>query len=129
MRTFCQEMREWKASIFGATDFKLTDNLPEGQDFGGELKIMRVAELVNYGLKGQQPNLKNGGVHLDAKAYHEQMQHPDTVIIDVRNSYEADIGRFNPPEGMYSFNISLERRSDLYRSTDADFHRVSQMGR
>jgi predicted sulfurtransferase len=99
MRSFCQEMREWKPVIFGETDFKLTDNLPDGQDFGGPLKIMQIAELVNYGLKGKQPKLQNGGVHLDAKAYHEQMMQPDTVIIDIRNKYEADIGRFNPPEG------------------------------
>lgn len=112
VRTFCQAMRDWRPQIFGSTDFKLTDNLPVGQDFGGPLKIMRVAELVNYGLKGRQPKLDNGGVHLSAKDYHAQMEKPNTVIIDVRNSYEADIGRFNPPPGgakyMYCFpSLSL----------------------
>ena len=99
IRSFCNEMREWKPEIFGSTDFKFTDNLPDGQLFPGPLKIMRIAELVNYGLKGKQPPLKLGGTHLPAKEYHEKMKEPNTVIIDVRNSYEADIGRFNPPEG------------------------------
>ena len=99
VREFCQAMRDWKPLIFGETDFKLTDNLPEGQAFPGPLKIMRISELVNYGLKGKQPPLKLGGVHLPAHEYHEKMKEPNTVIIDVRNSYEADIGRFNPPEG------------------------------
>ena len=99
IREFCRQMKLWKPSIFGSTDFKLTDNLPEGQAFPGPLKILRIAELVNYGLKGKQPPLSLGGVHLPAKEYHEKMKEPNTVIIDVRNSYEADIGRFNPPEG------------------------------
>jgi hypothetical protein len=100
MRAFCQEMREWKPVVFGKTEFKLTDGLRDGLHFGGELKVMEIKELVNYGLKECQPKLKNGGIHLAAKDYHLQMQKPDTVIIDIRNSYEADIGRFNPPEGM-----------------------------
>lgn len=39
-----------------------------------------------------------GGVHLDPKAYHEKMSQPGTVIVDVRNHYEADIGRFDKQE-------------------------------
>jgi predicted sulfurtransferase len=96
MRKWCQAMREWKAEILGNTDFKLTDNLPQGQNFPA-LKVFPVKELVNYGLSGAQPSLKNGGVHLNAKDYHKKMEEPNTVIIDVRNSYEAEIGHFQPP--------------------------------
>jgi predicted sulfurtransferase len=96
MRNWCQAMREWKPEILGNTDFKLTDNLPQGQNFPA-LKVFPVKELVNYGLSGAQPSLKNGGVHLNAKDYHKKMEEPNTVIIDVRNSYEAEIGHFQPP--------------------------------
>jgi predicted sulfurtransferase len=38
------------------------------------------------------------GVHLEPKDYHLKMMQQDTVIIDVRNHYEANIGKFQPPE-------------------------------
>ena len=98
MRSFCQELRDWNPAVLGQTDFKLTDNLPEGQRFPA-LKVFAVTELVNYGLAGNQPSLKNGGTHLPANEFHKKMEEPNTVIIDVRNSYEAEIGRFNPPPG------------------------------
>ena len=38
-------------------------------------------------------------IHLDADDYHQAMKEPNTVIIDVRNHYESQLGHFNPPEG------------------------------
>jgi predicted sulfurtransferase len=35
-----------------------------------------------------------GGVHLDPHDYHEMLKRDDAVVIDVRNHYEAAIGRF-----------------------------------
>jgi predicted sulfurtransferase len=46
------------------------------------------------------PSLKKfAGEHLEADEYHDAMQDPETVIIDVRNAYESAIGAFKPPEG------------------------------
>lgn len=98
MRAWCQAMREWQPRVFGATQFKITDGLPDGQAFP-YLKLIPCKELVNYGLAGQQPSLKMGGTHLEPQAYHEKLQESNTVVIDVRNSYEAQIGHFMPPEG------------------------------
>ena len=41
---------------------------------------------------------------LDPEAYHEKMKDKDTVIVDVRNHYEAEIGRFvgQEPHGFIS---------------------------
>lgn len=96
VRNWCQAMRNWNPKVLGETDFKLTDNLPIGQKFPA-LKVFPVTELVNYGLSDKQPSLKNGGIHLNAEDYHKKMEEPNTVIIDVRNSYEAAIGHFQPP--------------------------------
>lgn len=38
-------------------------------------------------------------MHLEAEDYHKKMEESNTVIIDVRNSYEAEIGRFVGQEG------------------------------
>eukprot|EP00571_Detonula_confervacea_P001911 CAMPEP_0172317878 /NCGR_PEP_ID=MMETSP1058-20130122/33145_1 /TAXON_ID=83371 /ORGANISM="Detonula confervacea, Strain CCMP 353" /LENGTH=731 /DNA_ID=CAMNT_0013032559 /DNA_START=68 /DNA_END=2259 /DNA_ORIENTATION=- len=40
-----------------------------------------------------------GGIHLDAKEYHEMLKKNDAVVIDVRNHYEAAIGRFDGQMG------------------------------
>jgi hypothetical protein len=85
---------------FADTEFKLTDDLPPRQRFP-KLHAFEVVELVNYGLAGSRaPDLsRHGGTHLEPKEYHRKMCEPDTVVIDVRNHYEANIGRFDPPEG------------------------------
>jgi len=37
--------------------------------------------------------------HIIKNRYHKFMEKPNTVIIDVRNKYESDIGHFQPPPG------------------------------
>ena len=62
--------------------------------------MRKVEELVGYGLGGvKAPSIKkHAGKHLEAIDYHKQMEQKDTVIIDVRNKYESDIGHFQPPK-------------------------------
>lgn len=77
---------------FANTEFKLTDDLPPKQRFP-KLHAFEVVELVNYGLAGgRAPEIGvYGGRHLEPKEYHEKMCEEDTVIIDVRNHYEANV--------------------------------------
>eukprot|EP00658_Telonema_sp_P-2_P072836 TRINITY_DN61929_c0_g1_i1.p3 TRINITY_DN61929_c0_g1~~TRINITY_DN61929_c0_g1_i1.p3 ORF type:complete len:137 (+),score=44.89 TRINITY_DN61929_c0_g1_i1:324-734(+) len=93
-------LREWDPKMFGETDFKLTDGVPAGKKFKA-LTIKRTNELVAYGLDGDKAPLlhHNSSKHLDALEYHEKLKKPDTVVIDVRNAYESDIGHFQPPPG------------------------------
>ena len=49
-------------------------------------------------------------MHLDAAAYHQKLSEPDTVVIDVRNKYESDIGRFGAQEQVRrSTNLPVSR--------------------
>lgn len=95
---FCNSLREWKPDLFRQTEFKLTNHLPTGQAFPN-LKIIPVLELVHYGLEGEKapPISEFHGEHLEPQDYHRKMTEDDTVMIDVRNHYEAQIGRFDPP--------------------------------
>jgi predicted sulfurtransferase len=81
-------------------DFKYTDNLPIGQAFP-KLKVFPVVELVNYGLGVDDPPpiSKHGGVHLAPTDYNAKLKESNTVVIDIRNTYEADIGKFQPVDG------------------------------
>jgi len=99
LRAFCYALREWDPA-FNDTDFKLEDGVPSKTLFR-TFTLRKVDELVGYALDGiKAPSLnRHSGKHLEAPDYHKQMQQKDTVIIDVRNAYESDIGHFQPPEG------------------------------
>ncbi|CAE7905676.1 STR6, partial [Symbiodinium necroappetens] len=60
---------------------------------------------VAYGLPvSSAPSLKsNETKHIEADDYHKMMSEPNTVIIDVRNRYETEIGHFQPPPGGAEF--------------------------
>merc|ERR1712226_286100 len=99
--TFCRSLRRWKPSVFLPTEFKLTHDLPASTTLFQQLKLIPVQELVHYGLEGSKapPIQSFQGTHLEPTEYHDKMAQQDTVIIDVRNHYEANIGRFDPPKG------------------------------
>lgn len=99
IRAFCYALRDWDPS-FNETDFKLEDGVENKHRFR-TFTLRKVDELVGYALDGvKAPSLnRHSGKHLEATEYHKQMQRKDTVIIDVRNAYESDIGHFQPPEG------------------------------
>lgn len=125
IRGWCADMRKFdggrgkidpstgeKVTEFANTEFKLTDDLPPKQKFP-KLHAFEVVELVNYGLAGSRaPEIsKHGGTHLEPEAYHHKMCEKDTVIIDVRNHYEANIGRFDPPTGGAKMIDPMMRKS------------------
>ena len=63
----------------------------------GEVKDDDDANNVNEGRvvkKARKKEIK-GGIHLKPKEYHEMLKRNDAVVIDVRNHYEAAIGRFD----------------------------------
>jgi predicted sulfurtransferase len=95
---YTKALRQLRPNDFRNTEFKLTTDLPLAQKFG-ELKILPVLEIVRYGLEGQKaPQIQQySGVHLEPKDYHKKLAESNTVVIDVRNHYEAAIGRFVPP--------------------------------
>ena len=114
IRLFCQSLRDdWNigsldgkndssndTKLFHDTDFKITDGLPQSQKFKS-LSVRKVEELVAYGLEGEKaPSItKFGGTHLTAVDYHKALRDPQTVVIDVRNNYETQIGTIQPPPG------------------------------
>lgn len=51
-------------------------------------------ELVNLSLEDDVNPLELTGKHLSLVEFYEQMQSPDTVVIDARNDYEFDVGHF-----------------------------------
>lgn len=79
---------------FKHTDFKFVDQLSGDRHFA-QLKLFPVQELVYYGIRQEQAPLEQGGTHLTPHEFHQKLQEPGVVVVDVRNHYEAVLGRFD----------------------------------
>ncbi len=59
-----------------------------------KLKIKVRPKIVADGLDDDSFDVTNGGKHLSAKEYNQLTESSDTVVIDMRNHYESEVGHF-----------------------------------
>jgi len=59
-----------------------------------KLKVKVRKKIVADGLDDNTFDVTTKGVHVDAKAFNELIEDPDTVLVDMRNHYESEIGHF-----------------------------------
>ena len=59
-----------------------------------KLKIMIKNEIVAWNLEQSEYDLSKTGKHLNAKEFNEIIEKEDTILIDMRNSYESEVGKF-----------------------------------
>jgi len=59
-----------------------------------KLKVKVRTKIVADGLNDDTFDVRNKGVHVGAEKFNELMEDPDTVLVDMRNHYESEIGHF-----------------------------------
>lgn len=59
-----------------------------------KLKITVRKKIVADGLNDSTFDVTDCGVHLSAKAMNEMLGQPDTIVVDMRNHYESEVGHF-----------------------------------
>jgi UPF0176 protein len=59
-----------------------------------KLKIKVRPKIVTDGLNDSTFDVTNKGIHVDAKKFNELIEDPNTVLVDMRNHYESEIGHF-----------------------------------
>lgn len=59
-----------------------------------KLKVKVRSKIVADGLKDDTFDVTNKGVHVDAEKFNELIEDPNTVLVDMRNHYESEIGHF-----------------------------------
>ncbi len=59
-----------------------------------KLKILVKNKVLSDGLDNNSFDIFDVGKHLDAKAYHEKLEQEGTVVVDLRNHYEHEVGHF-----------------------------------
>lgn len=67
--------------------------IQEGKSFY-KLTIKVRKELVSYGISENDYDMKKVGKHLSAIEYNKALENPKSTIVDMRNYYESEIGRF-----------------------------------
>ncbi len=85
--------------------------------------IVRIRErIVADGLPDDAYDVTNVGTHLDAESWNQAMETPGTVVVDMRNHYESEVGHF---EGALlpdadTFKQELEMVTDLLKGKESE---------
>jgi len=59
-----------------------------------KLKVKVRNKIVADGLNDDSFDVTNKGIHVNAKEFNALIEDPDTVLVDMRNHYESEIGHF-----------------------------------
>jgi UPF0176 protein len=59
-----------------------------------KLKVKVRHKIVADGLNDKTFDVTNKGVHLGAEQFNELIEDPNTILVDMRNHYESEIGHF-----------------------------------
>ncbi len=59
-----------------------------------KLKIKVRHKIVADGLEDESFDVTNKGIHLDAEAFNELTEDENTIVVDMRNHYESEVGHF-----------------------------------
>ena len=59
-----------------------------------KLTIKVRKELVAYGVSENSYDMNKVGNHLSAEEFNQALEKPETIIVDMRNYYESEVGRF-----------------------------------
>ena len=70
------------------------------------LKVKVREKIVADGINDPSFSMENKGRYVDAKTFNELTENPDTVVIDMRNHYEYEVGHFEK---------AIEIPSDTFR--------------
>lgn len=100
LRSFCSKMEE-SQPLLKNIDWKYSENESAKEPFP-DLKIAICKEIVSTGNTVTVRDIPQfGGKHLTPSEFHMALEddgEKETVVIDVRNTFEYDIGHFVPPK-------------------------------
>ena len=82
-----------------------------------KLKILVRKKIVADGLDDSSFDVTNSGTHVDAATFNKLADDPNTIIIDMRNHYESEVGHFKGAicPDVDTFREELQVAEDLMR--------------
>ena len=101
-------------------DIMIKRALQEGESFL-KLKILIKNEIVAWGLPDNEYDMSKTGKHLNAEDFNALIKQNDTILIDMRNNYENEVGKFKTaicPESKRSKDLIKEIRNIVKGNED-----------
>lgn len=105
-------MEQFQTRLFARQEFAdmpLKFGIEQKNDAFWKLTLKVRRQIVADGLRTEEYDVTDVGTHLTAKEWNTLSEHPDAVVVDMRNNYESAIGHFEnalcPPA--YSFKEEL----------------------
>ena len=68
--------------------------IQEGESFI-KLAIRVKKEIVAYNIPKNEYDMNQVGIHLDASEFNKALENHDSVVVDMRNYYESEVGHFH----------------------------------
>ena len=103
-------------------DMPIKHAVEEGQSFI-KLAIRVKKEIVAYNVPENEYNMNQVGTHLNASEFNKALESPDTVVVDMRNYYESEVGHFHNailPDVERSQELLPEVKSLLQNNEDKE---------
>ena len=75
------------------TSMPLKHAVQEGQSFL-KLAIRIKQEIVAYNIPSNQYDMSRVGEHVNAAEFNEAIDNPNSIVVDMRNYYESEVGHF-----------------------------------
>ena len=89
-----QEFKEFLDGIYFLENVRLNIAIEHDLKSFLKLKVKVRHKIVADGLNDATFDVRNKGIHVDAAKFNELIEDPDTVLVDMRNHYESEIGHF-----------------------------------
>jgi len=89
-----EEFRNYLYSIPFLDQIRLNIAIQDDGKSFFKLKILVRKKIVADGLDDSSFDVTNSGVHVNAKEFNSMANDPNTIIVDMRNHYESEVGRF-----------------------------------
>lgn len=88
------EFKNFLDEIYFLKDVRLNIAIEHDLKSFLKLKVKVRDKIVADGLNDTTFDVTNKGVHVDAVKFNELLEDPDTILVDMRNHYESEIGNF-----------------------------------
>ncbi len=88
------EFKEFLDGIYFLKDVRLNIAVEHDLKSFLKLKVKVRKKIVADGLDDDTFDVTDKGVHVNANRFNELIDDPDTILVDMRNHYESEIGHF-----------------------------------
>ena len=92
--TNIDSLREFLDTIPELKDIRLNFAISSKQDAFLKLTIKVRKKIVHDGIEDQTFHPENSGTHLKPLEFHHALSDPETIVVDMRNNYEWEVGYF-----------------------------------